>query len=232
MTYSIVVPCYNEAKNIPLILSRFDQVMTRNDVEVLLVNNGSTDDSQAVFDERVPTYSFARVVNVPVNKGYGYGIRQGLDAATGDIIGWTHADMQTDPNDVIMAIDWLSSQPDQSQFFVKGLRKGRPIFDQFFTIGMSVFEFFLLGKPLWDINAQPNLFSKSFYQSWTQPPDDFALDLYAYYQAITQGLSIKRFDVQFPERLHGESHWNTSLGAKFKFIKRAMSFSLSLKKML
>jgi polyisoprenyl-phosphate glycosyltransferase len=45
MKLSIVVPCYNEAKNIPLILERFDQAINRPDVETVLVNNGSKDNS-------------------------------------------------------------------------------------------------------------------------------------------------------------------------------------------
>ena len=43
MKLSIVVPCYNEADNIPLILERFDEVIKTDEVEVILVNNGSTD---------------------------------------------------------------------------------------------------------------------------------------------------------------------------------------------
>ena len=48
-TLSIVFPCYNEAKNIPLILERFAQVMDRGDVEVILVDNGSSDVSPQVL---------------------------------------------------------------------------------------------------------------------------------------------------------------------------------------
>jgi len=40
-------------------------------------------------------------VRVPVNQGYGLGILSGLRAATGEIIGWTHADLQTDVMDVL-----------------------------------------------------------------------------------------------------------------------------------
>ncbi|MEA2020027.1 MAG: glycosyltransferase, partial [Campylobacterota bacterium] len=53
MKLSIVVPCYNEERNIPLILEKFQSVINRDDVEVLLVNNGSTDNSQTIFDELV-----------------------------------------------------------------------------------------------------------------------------------------------------------------------------------
>ena len=43
---SIVIPCYNEEKNIFLILEKFSKIILRNDIEVLFVNNGSTDNSE------------------------------------------------------------------------------------------------------------------------------------------------------------------------------------------
>ena len=94
MKLSIVVPCYNEEKNIPLILERFDEMIERDDIEVILVDNGSTDNSAQVLTELLPKYSFARTVKVEVNQGYGYGILQGLRECKGEYIGWTHADMQ------------------------------------------------------------------------------------------------------------------------------------------
>lgn len=68
MKLSIVVPCYNEQKNISLILNRFNEAIVRDDVEVILVNNGSTDHSQDVFDELVPKFPFARVLHIKVNE--------------------------------------------------------------------------------------------------------------------------------------------------------------------
>lgn len=229
---SIVIPCYNESKNIPLILSRFEEVIERDDIETVLVNNGSTDSSQEVFEALVPKYSFARLVNVPVNKGYGYGILSGLKQARGTFIGWTHADMQTDPNDVIKALEIMENQPEQEKVYVKGDRKGRPFFDQFFTSGMSIFETLYMGVKLHDINAQPNVFHRDFFASWHNPPHDFALDLYVLYLAKKQKLKVIRFDVLFPERVHGSSSWNTGFASKKKFIKRTLDFSVKLKKSL
>ncbi|WP_322923924.1 glycosyltransferase family 2 protein [Paenibacillus campi] len=226
---SVVVPCYNEAKNIPLILEKFDGVIKRNDVEVILVNNGSTDDSQQIMEQLVPQYAFARIVNVDVNQGYGYGILSGLRAAHGQYIGWTHADMQTDPYDAIKALDIIEQKGNPQSIYVKGDRKNRPLFDQLFTTGMSIFESMYLQEKLHDINAQPNIFHRTFFASWKNPPFDFSLDLYALYQARKQKLDIVRFDVIFPERVHGESSWNNGLKAKYKFIKRTLDFSKKLK---
>lgn len=228
MKLSIVVPCYNEEENIPLLLERFDEVVQGRDMEVVLVNNGSTDGSARVFEELLPRYDFARTVTVEVNQGYGYGILQGLKECRGEYIGWTHADMQTDPADIVRALDIIERE--RGLVFVKGNRKGRPFFDVFFTAGMSLFETCYLHEKLYDINAQPNIFPRVFYSEWREPPCDFSLDLYALYMARKKGLKVVRFPVMFPERIHGQSKWNTGLSAKWKFIKRTIAFSVKLKK--
>lgn len=228
MKLSIVVPCYNEEQNIPLILKRFDEVIVRDDIEVILVNNGSTDNSAQVLAELLPEYPFARTTLVEVNQGYGYGILQGLRQCSGEYIGWTHADMQTDPAGILKALDIIEQQ--KGLVFVKGNRKRRPFFDVFFTVGMSLFETCYLREKLYDINAQPNIFPRVFFDSWENPPYDFSLDLYALYMARRKKLRVVRFPVLFPERIYGESKWNTGLKSKWKFIKRTIGFSINLKK--
>lgn len=230
---SIIVPCYNEAKNIPLILERFSNVIQREDIEVILVNNGSTDNSSFILEEYLPKYLFAKSVKVNINEGYGFGIVTGLRSAVGKFIGYTHADMQTDPADLLIALEIIEKFHNSKNCYVKGNRKGRPFFDQIFTIGMSIFESIYLRKNLWDINAQPNIFHKSFFNSVKDScPKDFSLDLYLLYIAKQKGLDVLRFDVLFPDRLHGVSSWNTGVSAKWKFIKRTLEFSTKLKKNL
>lgn len=230
MNLSVVIPCYNEAENIPLILKRFAEIIT-NDIEIILVNNGSTDNSDKILKELLPKFPFVKLINVPINKGYGYGILQGLKSAESDYIGWTHADMQTDPYDVIKAWKILKNSLD-NHVYVKGNRTGRPLVDLLFTHGMSIFETIYMGRILYDINAQPNIFPKDFFCTWINPPNDFSLDLYAIYMAKQQGLKIIRFPVSFPERIHGASKWQTGIKSKLNFIKRTIVFSIKLKRSL
>jgi glycosyltransferase involved in cell wall biosynthesis len=230
---SIVVPCYNEEKNIPKLLKAFSEEITRKDVELIVVNNGSTDGSQKTIDDLLPLYPFARCEKVIKNQGYGFGILSGLDAARGTFLGWTHADLQTDPQDVLKALSIIEANNNDKNLYLKGDRKGRPIFDQFFTTGMSIFESLYMGKTLWDINAQPNIFHKDFFDKIRKnAPYDFSLDLYVLYMAKKINLHVERFDVFFPDRQHGESSWNTGMAAKWKFIKRTLEFSVELKREL
>jgi polyisoprenyl-phosphate glycosyltransferase len=228
---SIVIPCYNESKNIPLILQKFESVLGNIDIEVVLVDNGSYDDTPQVLQENVAKYSFARTIKVEKNCGYGFGILAGLKQATGNFLGWTHADLQTDPADVVAAYKMLEKKHWPEDLYVKGCRSGRSLFDLFFTVGMSCFESVFLRKLFWDINAQPNIFHKSFFEKWNNPPHDFSLDLYAVFMAKSMNLKFVRFNVLFTKRLYGEAS-NASLKNKMKLIKRTLVFSNKLKKEL
>jgi polyisoprenyl-phosphate glycosyltransferase len=230
---SIVMPCYNESKSIPYILDRFAQVIGERDIEVVLVDNGSFDETPAVLAALLPLYQFAKTTRVEKNQGYGFGILSGLRVATGEFLGWTHADLQTDPSDVVRAYDIMCKSGRKAEkLFVKGVRTGRPLFDQFFTVGMSAFESMYLRTRLWDINAQPNVFHRSFFERWKNPPHDFSLDLYACYMAKKLNLKMIRFQVVFGPRQFGASSWNSGLKARWKLIARTMSFSVDLRKKL
>lgn len=231
MKFSIVLPCYNEEENIPLLLKRFQTVREDVEMEVVLVDNGSKDRSASVLAELIPQYSFAKTVRVDINQGYGFGILSGLQACTGDYIGWTHADMQTDPKDVIKAARMIlqAAESERENMYVKGNRKNRTIGEFIFSYGMSLFDTLYFHQPLFEINAQPSLFPRSFYNSWENPPYDFSLDLYALYLAKLQKMTIKRIDVIFPERMHGISSWNTGLASKFKVSLRTVRFSRQVK---
>jgi glycosyltransferase involved in cell wall biosynthesis len=224
--FSLIIPCFNEAKSLPILVQKCVDLNKIQRVEIVLVDNGSNDDTEKIFNKYNKKYSFIKIVKVKNNKGYGYGILTGLNSSSGDIIGWTHADLQCNPFDVINAIKLFEKHG--SNIFVKGKRFGRPFGDRLFTFFMSMFETILLRKLMSDINAQPTLFPRTFYEKWKNPPHDFALDLYAYHLAIKYNVKIHKFPVFFKNRTYGQSHWNISFSEKYKFIKRTISFSINL----
>jgi glycosyltransferase involved in cell wall biosynthesis len=230
MRLSLVIPCYNEARNLPMLIERCNQALAGHEIELVLVDNGSTDDSPAVLTRLLNGHPFARSVRVPVNRGYGHGILAGLREATAPILAWTHADMQTDPADVLKAQALFRASANPAGLFVKGLRRGRPLADNVFTVGMSAFETALLGQALWDINAQPTVFAREFFDRWQMPPDDFSLDLFALYHARRDGLTVERVPVTFGPRASGVSHWNVNWRSKLKFIRRTLDYSFRLRR--
>ena len=105
MDYSVVIPCFNEEGSIKLILEKTKNLFRKHNIELILVNNGSTDNTKYILEDLITNYPHARYINLDKNLGYGGGILKGLSHCKGDIIGWTHADLQTDPCDCITAFE-------------------------------------------------------------------------------------------------------------------------------
>src|SRR3989344_2078148 len=155
---SVVVPCYNEEKNISLLVNRFLEIKLKGVcAELVLVDNGSSDDSKRVITGYTRDCPFIRLVSIKKNIGYGNGVWSGLKKARGEYLCWTHADMQTDLRDAITAYNIIIKQDHPERCFVKGSRKKRLLIDTFFMYGMSLFETIMLKTSLFDINAKPNL---------------------------------------------------------------------------
>lgn len=231
MKVSIVIPCYNEEKNIPIILEKFKKIISKEySFELILVNNGSQDNSMKVLKSNIEKYNFLKIVEVEKNQGYGYGILKGLQVADGDYLGWMHADMQTEPNEFNKCIEYVINENYPKGIFMRGLRKKRPIIDRIFTFGMTIFESIYLGKRMHDINAQPTFFSRELYEECDESPHDFALDLYIYYKAIIYDYKIVRFPVFQNERIYGVSSWNTGMKSRIDQTKKVINYSRLLKK--
>ena len=237
MKYSVVVPCYNEEKNLDRLMERFDPIHKKlfsmnKELELILVENGSSDNSHDKIETIVQNHTYVKEVRVKVNQGYGYGILQGLAVCTGEFLFWIHADLQLPPEAILDMIAILDKSDDPEKIFLKSARRNRPLIDRFFTFGMGIFESIYLGAKLRDINAQPTGIPRSFYESWSNPPYDFSLDLYTYYLAMKSGLKLKRVPVIQSERTEGASSWNTGMASRIKMVKRTLSYSKILKKRL
>jgi glycosyltransferase involved in cell wall biosynthesis len=229
---SIIIPCYNESKSLDKLLNAcYNACIGRSDIQFVFVNNGSNDDTLIILDRLLgfEKFSFGKSVHVPINKGYGFGILQGLAVADGKILSWTHADLQTDPKDVVLAYELYKVELESNQCIVKGERKGRNVFDNLFTAAMSFFSSILLGQKLWDINAQPKIFHRNFIKNFKNAPSDFSLDLYLLFVANRIGLQINSFSVFFSNREFGEAKGGGTLKGKMKLIMRTFRYIIELR---
>ena len=228
MKLSIVIPCYNESDSISLLINKLEPIINK-DIEVILVDNGSNDDTSVTL-EKLRFSENIKVLKLQENLGYGNGIIQGLKKTSGEIVSWTHADLQTDPNDVIRGYEKYKQALIKKQCIVKGRRKNQTFLEKIITWGMSIYCSLLLGKRLIDINAQPKIFHRSFLDLFTSPPLDFSFDLYMIYSFKKQKIKIETIPVYFEKRLHGESKGGGSnLHGKIKIVIKTIKYVIKLK---
>ncbi len=228
MKLSLVIPCYNEIDSIEELINLCKKIINSY-TEIIIVDNGSTDGSyKKLKNLKLPKN--IKIKRVRKNIGYGNGILKGLKVCRGEIISWTHADLQTDPNDIINSYNLHKHKLLSKTCIVKGERKGRNFLDNFFTLGMSIYSSFILGERLFDINAQPKMFHKSFLKEFNNPPLDFSLDLYILYFFKKKNIEIIPYPVFFNKRKYGKAKGGGSLMGKFKLISRTFKYINNLRK--
>jgi len=200
-----------------------------DNVEIILVDNGSTDNTfESLLSLSLPSNLIP--VRVEKNIGYGNGILYGLNLAKGEVISWTHADLQTDVSDVIKGFKKFENELLNKKCMVKGERKNRNLIDFFFTFSMGAYSSILLNKWMYDINAQPKIFHRSFLEEFENPPLDFSLDLYLIYFFKLRNIKVKTFPVIFKNREYGEAKGGGTIKGKIKLIIRTLKYIHKLKK--
>jgi len=96
-TYSIILPAYNERARIAATLDRIlAHASDRGwNVEVIVVNDGSSDDTATIVREYASKHAALRLLENPGNRGKGYSVRNGMLHATGDILLFSDADLSS-----------------------------------------------------------------------------------------------------------------------------------------
>ncbi|MGE5612352.1 MAG: glycosyltransferase family 2 protein [Bacillota bacterium] len=99
---SLVIPAYNEQESIPALLSRVASALAQlgRPFEVIIVDDGSTDNTPALLQEGLRKYAFLRVLRLERNSGQSAAFDAGFKAARGEVIATIDADLQNDPEEI------------------------------------------------------------------------------------------------------------------------------------
>jgi glycosyltransferase involved in cell wall biosynthesis len=105
---SIVIPCRNEAANLPLLIDEIAAAMEGRAFEIVVVNDGSTDDTSAVLAAQAAARPFpVRHVHHEKSSGQSLAVRSGAWAARGAIVATIDGDGQNDPQYIPVLVDAL-----------------------------------------------------------------------------------------------------------------------------
>ena len=120
---SAVFPCYNDAATIGGLIDDVHEALSPlvPEVEVIVVNDGSADDSRATLDKLALDRPWLRVVHHETNGGYGKALISGFAAAQNDWIFYTDGDAQYDACEAALLVPLATDDID----LVQGYKIGR-----------------------------------------------------------------------------------------------------------
>lgn len=203
LDYSIVIPAYNESARIGKTLEHVLECVHRRGwhAEVLVVNDGSRDDTAAIVQEFAANDPIVRLIENPGNRGKGFSVRNGILSATGDIVMFTDADLSSpieeaerlfasihDGVDIAIGSRWLERKRQTIQ---------QPLYRQFFGRCFNAVTRLIMGLPFADTQCGFKAFKRQAAQTifQLQRIERWGFDPEILFIAIKRGYSIREVPV-------------------------------------
>ena len=201
--YSVIIPAYNESARLGATLDRVLRHVSEQhwDAEVIVVNDGSRDDTAEMVLARARTHPALRLVENPGNRGKGYSVRNGMLKAQGEIRLFTDADLSSpieEANKLFSAIEagadvaigsrWL--QPDTQA-------QRQSLLRQFYGRTFNLILRLLLGLRFKDTQCGFKAFSRSSAQKLfsMQTIEGWGFDAELLFLADRSALNVKEVPV-------------------------------------
>lgn len=219
---SVFLPAYNEEENISEAIEKINHYLKSHfrDYEILIVNDGSKDQTLKIVQEMQHSNSNLRLVNHPQNLGYAQALRTGFQRASKDLIFYTDSDGQFDINDLDKLLPFLTDYD-----IVTGYRIKRQ--DPLMRIWMAriyrlVYRL-IFGLKVRDIDCAFKLFKKEIFKD-TQLMTTIktgVINAEVYLKAMRKGYKLTEVGVSHYRRLRGvpSNEIGGRQGKIFAFVK-------------
>lgn len=222
---SLVMPCYNEEACLDqtahaLLHAFFDHNIR---LELVLVDNGSTDRTGAIIDAMIAEGLPVKKVHIPVNKGYGHGICEGLRACSAPFIGYLPADGQIGAEDTVRT--YRVVQGSKGNLLGKVRRRFRQ--DSWrrkvISVAYNGLMWMLFGHlGAIDINASPKIFSREAFDRMRLVSSDWFLDPELIIKAHNLDIVVEELNVPGLPRLGGKS--KVRIRTIFEFMRNILRY--------
>jgi glycosyltransferase involved in cell wall biosynthesis len=219
----VVVPAFNEAENIPLLVEKFGEMFHRSRLkgEVIIVNDGSTDDTLQRANEATKRYRFLRIVSHKVNRGLTAALETGFALARGKILLLWPADLQYMPEEIPKMVARIEDGYD----VVCGWKQGKYGLKRFASFFYNMLSRAIFKVRVHDLNSV-KAFRKEVIEDMPHLREGW--HRYLVVLAAQKGYKIGEVKVKLYPRKYGKSKfgfWRIPIGISDLFsVKFQMSF--------
>ena len=206
---SVFFPCYNDARTIGGLVLKAEEVLGRltDDYQIIVINDGSSDDSAAVLRGLEPRVPRLTVVTHPSNRGYGGALRSGFAHATMDLVFYTDGDGQYDVGELPILLMLLTDDT----HFVNGMKMARQ--DTVLRVVVGNLHKFAMRWSFWlpiaDVDCDFRLIRRSIVEQLRLGSNSGSICVELVKQAQRAGAQFREVSVHHYPRQHGQSQFFT-----------------------
>lgn len=215
LSLTITFPCHNEEANVETVTRQAIEVGRRvaDDLEVVVVNDGSTDRTGAIADQLAEEFPEVRVVHNNPNRGYGGALKAGQLAATKDWVFYTDGDGQFDMNEIDKLLPLLEQADIATAYRIKRVEGfKRKLNSLLWTSLVNV----LFNLWIRDIDCAFKIYPRQVFEVIEIKSNGALIDAETLAKAKRAGFTMAQVGVTHLPRTAGESS-----GANLKVILRA-----------
>lgn len=220
---SLVIPAYNEEECIENTVSELINEFMSTDahLELVLVNNGSNDNTSKILKNLEKLYSDVKVVTIGVNEGFGWGVINGLRNAHGDYVGYIGADGQISARDTVRVFERLKSK-NLDLCKSRRIKREDGVLRFFLSKSFNMLFYILYHVSVNDVNGTPKIMKYECYKRLDLESKDWFIDAELLIKSATLGFEMGDVDVIFKKRNRGKS--NVKANTIFEFIKNLIKY--------
>ena len=221
---SVFFPCFNEQDNIEKLVKKTLSVLENvsSDFEILIVNDGSSDDTGARADALAKAHSQVRAIHHETNLGYGAALQSGFREAQKDLIFYTDGDGQFDISELPGLLDLI---PDCDIVSCYRLNRQDPLNRKINGWCWTRLVCLVFGLHMRDIDCAFKLYRREVFDNMPLRSTGALIDTEVMARAIRKGCRIKQKGVQHYPRTAGEQ-----TGANLRVVLRAFVELFHLRK--
>ncbi len=205
---TVAMPAYNEGETLPSYIPEVISFCHKHDWELVIVNDGSKDNSKEFLESLVGTEGYT-FVNHKVNRGYGGALKSGIRASKTKYTVTIDADGQHYLEDVEMLLQEIKATDAD---MIVGSRKGHKNASWYRGLGKSIIRRiarFLVPNDIYDINSGMKIYDTKLAQKHIQLcPDSMSFSDVILLTFISQRHLVLERPIRIKERLAGESTIN------------------------
>ena len=196
MTYTLIIPIYNEDRTLPTLLKKLDKF--NNEFEIIIIDDGSYDNTKNLLIEN----NQFLIIRNESNIGKGASIRKGIHAATNQNVILMDGDLEVDIDDIPKLITRFETSNNDAIVGIRWKKDGDYKFD-INTIGNYFINFLfnlLYNSKLNDVLCCVKILDKNLFKSLDIQSKGISIEVETMAKLVLRGMIIEEVNVQYNRR--------------------------------